>query len=832
MPQDVERLAATERLVQRFRWGGTAFALAQAVASGRVTVLNGAIPVLLALTCVGMARALRAAPDGARLRRLAVLSVTVDAVAAVGVMVTNAGNADSAIFLLGVFVALEAALRWEYRGGLWGGLGAAAAIDLCTLYRAAHLGVGGGGAVYVVRFAMVTLIGVSAGVAIRRTRQQRLALQRALDLSRDLIGTVGFDGRILSVNAAGCAMLGYDAADVIGRRYEGALPFDGPIRTEGRFPCKDGRRIWLEIDVTPVPEERLFHVVARDITGRRESQARLSALVQNSSDFITVLDADGAPTYVSPAVTRILGYTPEELIGTQSLDTIHPEDVDTLATLGGHVLGAPGGSAVVEYRVRHKDGRWRHVEAVMTNLFDDPAVGGVVVNSRDVTEHRRVQRELAHQAFHDGLTGLPNRALFLDRLAQALLRLRRENTNVAVLFLDLDRFKVVNDSLGHHLGDELLVAAAARLRACLRPSDTISRFGGDEFTVLMEHAGTREEAIAVAERLLASLEDPFSLNGQDVFVSTSVGIAVADTAEVDAEDLMRRADSAMYAAKAHGRGCVEVYDAAMSERAVARLALESQLRRAVERDEFVLHYQPEVSLVDGRLVGVEALVRWNHPDLGLLSPADFLPVAADAGLLVPLGRRVLEAACRQLRAWWDVHGSDRPLGVAVNLSAPELSRADLVDEVALLLARHRLPAAALTLEITESVLMEDPEAVMGTLTRLKQLGVRLAVDDFGTGYSSLSYLKRFPVDMVKIDRAFVADLGGDTDDDAIVNAVMGIARTMGLVCVAEGVEHAAQLARLADLGCHVAQGFHLARPMPADGIDEVLDQFWAIPSVV
>jgi diguanylate cyclase (GGDEF)-like protein len=435
---------------------------------------------------------------------------------------------------------------------------------------------------------------------------------------------------------------------------------------------------------------------------------------------------------------------------------------------------------------------------------------------RDVTAHRTLERQLEHQASHDPLTGLPNRALYMDRLAAALARAAGARHACAVLLLDLDGFKHLNDSLGHDHGDRLLVSVARRLRRCLRGEDTVARLGGDEFAILLEEVGDLSEALRVAERVAAALRVPVQLAEQEVFAGASIGIALSSSADDRPEDLLRFADVAMYRAKETGKGCYEVFYPGMHEQALERLRVETDLRRGLEREEFRVHYQPIVAVESSRIVEVEALLRWEHPERGLVPPGEFIPLAEETGLIVPLGRWVLREACRQARHWHEAHPHHPPLAMSVNLSSRQLRQPGLVDDIAAALRETGLAPQYLQLEITEHVVMGNAPAMVSRLRRLKDLGVRLAIDDFGTGYSSLSYLKRFPVDTLKIDKAFVGDLGAAAggEDAAIVQAVLSLAHTLGLAVTAEGAETAAALDRLRALGCDLAQGYHIARPLP------------------
>jgi diguanylate cyclase (GGDEF)-like protein len=427
-----------------------------------------------------------------------------------------------------------------------------------------------------------------------------------------------------------------------------------------------------------------------------------------------------------------------------------------------------------------------------------------------------VQGGLAHRVLHDPLTDLPNRTLFLDRLELALARLHRHRCSIAVLFIDLDNFKVVNDSLGHGAGDRLLIELGGRLRQAIRPSDTIARFGGDEFVVLCEDIEEARGAVAVGQRIVEAASKPFMLEGREMYVSASVGVALALDGEATPETLLRDADAAMYRAKERGRGRVEVFDEALRTRIMERLDMENGLRRALQRDELRVYYQPEMSFSQDRMVAVEALVRWEHPERGLLEPAEFIPLAEEIGLIVELGAWVLREACHQV-AKWRAAGTD--LGVAVNVSARQLTQSDIVETVRSALEASGLPAEALCLEITESAVMSDPEAALATLTLVKELGVKVALDDFGVGFSSLAQLKEMlPLHALKVDRSFISGLADDERNSAIVAAVVMMANTLGLTAIAEGVETEAQVEQARALGCDVSQGFFFSEPQPPNWI--------------
>lgn len=445
-----------------------------------------------------------------------------------------------------------------------------------------------------------------------------------------------------------------------------------------------------------------------------------------------------------------------------------------------------------------------------------------MINARDITERKQAEEHLAHQAFHDGLTGLPNRVLFLDRLEHALTRAARRQAAAAVLFLDLDGFKAVNDGLGHDAGDELLLQVAHRLQGCLRAQDTVARLGGDEFTILLEEIGATRETTDLAERILTQLGRPLALRGKEVTVSASIGIAISGPGQASGADLLRDADMAMYRAKQTGKARYEVFDAGMSAAGRDGLETAADLRLALERGELTVYYQPHVELATGRLVGLEALVRWQHPERGLIAPAQFLPMAEQTGLIVPLGRWVLEEACRQGRVWQEQYPHHPGLTMSVNLSVREVQQADLVEAVSRIVRATGITPAQLKLEITESAVRGDILATSATLQQLKELGIQLVIDDFGTSFSSLNYLKQFPVDSLKIDRTFVARLGQDPEDAAILRAVVTLAHELGLGVVAEGVETAGQAAQLQALNCEEGQGYHFAKPLPAAQIERLL----------
>ena len=625
---------------------------------------------------------------------------------------------------------------------------------------------------------------------------------------------------------------------------QGAGSVVGEVEVRGRSYQRTVSRV-----ASPGGEARL-RVYALDVTEQGRARERLAEseklfrqLFENSADALLVHDEGGRVVDCNEEACRSLGYPREELLRLRvrdfAADTLTEEERRERgedAPWRRAVRSEPGKVVRFHHNLhRRKDGTTFPVE-VGLGAVDYEGRRLVFASARDLTERAELEGRLAHMALHDGLTGLPNRTLLNERLEHALERAsggaRRGEGSVAVLFLDLDDFKVVNDSLGHGRGDKLLVGVSERLSACLRPGDTLARLGGDEFVVLLEDVRGPREAEAVAGRMADALAEPFDLgDGREVSASGSVGIALSSGPGCTAEDLLRDADVAMYASKKGGKGRHEVFDPGMGQKARERLELEIGLRRALERGEFVVHYQPKVSMSDGGVRGYEALVRWEHPEEGLLFPGGFVPCAEETGLIVPLGAWVLKEACRQAQDWragWSAgqEGEPRPTApptVSVNLSPRQFGHPGLVGEVERTLGETGLDPAALTLEITEGVVADDAEAAAERLGELKALGVRIAIDDFGTGYSSMSYLRNFPVDVLKIDRSFVAALGEDEEAEAIVGAMTDLAHALGLAVVAEGVETAEQLERLRSMGggCDasggdLAQGYYFARPLPAE----------------
>ena len=571
--------------------------------------------------------------------------------------------------------------------------------------------------------------------------------------------------------------------------------------------------------------DELNAYLAKNLEARTEeleaSEERFRALVQHGSDLITVIEPDGTIIYQSPSIERVLGYAAPDVLGRKLTELTHPDDMHRVTSFITDAMKLQGATNSAAVRLRALDGTWVNVEIVGTDHRDDAAVRGLVLNIRDVSERHALEEQLRFEAFHDPLTQLANRAQFADRLGHALDRRARRATQVSVLFLDLDNFKSVNDSLGHAAGDALLTEVGRRLKTCTRPEDTVARLGGDEFAVLLEDIAGIDEPAEAARRILSALRMPVLIEGRNLVVTASIGITVGQD-ETDPGVLLRNADVAMYSAKALGRNRFEVYEPTMHDAALERLDLAGDLEGAVERGEFVLEYQPILTLASGEVAGVEALVRWDHPTRGRIQPDGFISLAEETGAIIDLGRWVLNEACKQACAWYDEFTPDPSFAMNVNVSARQLLYPGFVDDVAQALHAFRVEPGSLVLEITESVMMRDTTASLGVLRQLKELGVRLAIDDFGTGYSSLNYLRQFPFDILKIDRSYLAADGEQSHDQDLERAIVDLGRTLKLEIVAEGVEQAGQLVRLKSLNCELGQGFYFARPMAADKIREVL----------
>ncbi|QGG96632.1 EAL domain-containing protein [Actinomarinicola tropica] len=616
-----------------------------------------------------------------------------------------------------------------------------------------------------------------------------------------------------------------DAFDALLRMARGTALDDDP--SEIRLLHADGTYRWFELrarDLSDEPEIGGVVLTARDITDRHaaeqrlaRSEARFRALVQNSSDVVAVIDEQAFFSYVSPAIGPMLGFDADSLVGTNVMRLLPADEVTRAMKLVDSLTPRSFEQLTLEMRLRDRDGAWRNVDVTISDMRSEAAVQGIVLNVRDVTVRRALEQDLEHKTLHDELTGLGNRVMFNSRLGRALARTEARLDQVAVLFVDVDDFKEVNDSLGHHVGDQLLIAVAERLRACLRVSDTAARLGGDDFAVLLEDTYGESEIFAVADRILAAIAQPFSVEGREISVTASIGVAIDPSRSSTGEVLLRSADVAVYLAKERGKGRYEIFQAEVHSSAFERLELRSALSSAIQNGGLALYYQPIVDLATGDVIGCEALVRWDHPERGLLPPSTFIPLAEETGLIVPLGKWVLTEACTQLRSWTDAHPQAAELKMSVNLSVRQLDTPTIVEDVGQVLHRTDLEPERLTLEITESLVMDDAAELRERLVALRESGIMLAVDDFGTGYSSLGYIQRFPVDVIKIDRSFVDRLDGPGDaNSGVVRTIIDLAHGLGTTTVAEGIETDEQLASLRRLGCEYGQGFHFSRPVPAE----------------
>ncbi len=544
---------------------------------------------------------------------------------------------------------------------------------------------------------------------------------------------------------------------------------------------------------------------------RRSAEARFSALIRNTNDVIAVVDSDGRINYLTPTAERIFGQPIPALTGRPLAELVVFEDRPRLREFLRRDLGQDGASANIEARIPRGDDKHRIVEIHGTNMDAEPAIGGRLLNLRDMTDRKGMEEQLKRLALHDPLTLLANRSLFRDRLEHAVAVSKRNGRGVAVMFVDLDNFKKINDSFGHAHGDRVLSKSAQRLVKATRNGDTVARLGGDEFAVLLENLTGKQQVVEIAARIVETLQEPLDLPGTDMRVAASVGVAFA-TAEDGVEELMRNADIAMYSAKAQGKGRYTVYEPAMQRAASKRQEIEAELSRALTEAQFLLHYQPIIELHSGYLLGVEALVRWKHPKRGLLGPSEFIGVAEESGQIVQLGRWVLAQACREVKVWQARLPEGRQVRVGVNVSAVQLTQSDICADVAKALKLSGIDPGCLVIELTESVLMQNGDDVFAKLTQLKKQGVRIAIDDFGTGYSSLSYLHRFPIDILKIDRSFVEQLGKVDAGAGLARSIITLGETLGLEVVAEGIELEHQQIELIELGCVAGQGYYYSKP--------------------
>lgn len=660
------------------------------------------------------------------------------------------------------------------------------------------------------------------------------------------------DGMIKTINRATRNLLGYSEDELIGQPIEFIFADDSPFKGigagvfESTYRSKDRRKIPVLISgsVMRSAEGQIQGIIAlaQDITERKkseealqESQRVLSTLMGNlpGMAYRCKPDQDRTLEFASEGAQELTGYSPTDLIGNTRISfaqLIHSEDLNQVRTETETAIKEKHAFQLI-YRITDRSGKvkwvWEQGIGVHTPEGTLVAQEGFIT---DITERKLSEERLQYLAHHDALTGLPNRSLFLEHLRLALISASRHQRLVAVLFLDLDRFKLINDTLGHAIGDLLLKAVAERLTACLRRSDTVARLqnqdhtvarlGGDEFTLLLTDIAQTADVPIIVQRILNAFSPPFHIEGHELFITPSIGISLYPNDGENAEKLLRNADTALYRAKEQGRNNYQFYLPEMNAKVSERLAMENNLRKALEREEFLLHYQPQVDLTTGQVIGMEALVRWHRPDSGLISPAKFIPLAEETGLIIPLGEWVLRTACAQNQKWQE--SGLPPIWIGVNLSGRQFQQKGLIETVRKVLSETRLPADYLELELTESILMQKVETITSALSELNAMGIQISIDDFGTGYSSLSYLKRFPISKLKVDRSFVSDITTDPDDAAITAAIINMAHSLKLKVIAEGVETADQLAFLKSLKCDGMQGYLFSRPLSAEQATELL----------
>jgi len=682
------------------------------------------------------------------------------------------------------------------------------------------------------------------GEAVERARTEH-ALRRSETRFKQLIAStldavVSIDRHtnVIEWNPQAELTFGLSSRDVVGK------PFPRDIlsavldniasglakrRIESIARRSNGEEFPVEVMIDPVGsgEDQTYTAFIRDISERKRTQLELEqreqrfrALVEKSWSGVALLDADLAFTYVGSSTQRLLGYSEGELMRTSFLGYIHPRDRQATREIFSDLAATANREAHAELRFLHKNGTWIWLEAFGQNLLHDSSVRAVVVNYRDITQRKATEKQLEYQAYYDALTGLPNRLLFRDRVVNAIAQAKRHRRGIAVMYLDLDHFKLVNDGLGHSVGDGLLSEVAARLQGSIRASDTISRLGGDEFTILLNDTNSTDAIFGVARKILQSLANPFRVNGHELFVTASIGISLFPADGEDVETLLKCADSAMYRAKELGRNQAQLFTASMNERYVRRLAVEQSLHHALDREELEVYYQPIFESAERRVVALEALLRWNEPGKGVIEPVEFIHLAEETGLIVSIGEWVVRRACQQLREWHDSGLAD--LRMNVNISAPQLQQPKFAEMIVEALHENRLPNNALQLEITESVAVQNIDLTMQVLRDLRRQGIGVAIDDFGTGQSSLMYLKRFPIDAIKIDQAFVRDVTGEESAAAIVAYIINLAHMLRLEVIAEGVETEGQYAFLKSHGCDRVQGFLLGMPIPFAATDAFL----------
>lgn len=674
---------------------------------------------------------------------------------------------------------------------------------------------------------------------VTQSRQAEQNLNHFFDLSYDLLFIAGFDGYLKRVNRACEHILGFCKEELLAVPYmERIHPDDVPlvhaelsklvsgaamVNIQVRVQRKDGAYQWTEWVATRAPDKSLFYATGRDIGERmqRDLELKMAAkIIENTLEGVLVTDNAGKILSVNPAFTRITGYTADEAVGkTPRMLRSNHHDVRFYQQLWASLLGVGQWQGEIWNRRKNGDAypEWLTISAIRDK---NGVVQQYVSVFNDITKYKRQEEHIHHQAYHDALTDLPNRLLFVDRLKLAVAHAYRSRQQLVVMFIDLDRFKQVNDGFGHHVGDQLLQEVAKRLQALVRADDTVARLGGDEFTLLLPNVSHADDAIKIADQMITVFDMPIVIEEHELFTSPSIGIAIYPYDGTDAETLMKNADSAMYLAKRNGRNSYQLYTPDMNESAAEKLMLENQLRRAIERDELVLHYQPQVNADTGEIVGIEALLRWQHPEKGLLYPLEFIAMAEESGLIVSIGKWALRTACVQNKRWQAI--ASKAVKIAVNVSARQFSHPHFVRLVEQVLEESSLEPCWLELEVTENILLRDTEQAIDKLQHLKALGITLSVDDFGTGYSSMAYLKNFPFDTVKIDRSFICDVNVNMNDAEIAKAIIAMAHSMNLKVIAEGVETIGQLEFMHTHQCDDIQGYYISHPLEAEKMGEHL----------
>lgn len=588
----------------------------------------------------------------------------------------------------------------------------------------------------------------------------------------------------------------------------------------------------IKSDLNPALLDRAIRYAvanARSEAALRISEARFRSIVDHSSDVISILNADLEISYVSPSIERIFGYKWGDIRNRKMWDLSLNEDIAKLRKFIESLKASPNEIGRLEWRIEDSNGVWYYVETTGKNLLHDPDVKGIVLTTHNIHEQKDLEAQLTHQAFHDSLTNLANRALFRDRVEHAYSRSKRFNTPIAVLYLDLDNFKNINDSQGHSFGDGILGIVSETLKGCIRLSDTIARIGGDEFAILLEDTNQPENAISVAERILESFKTPITINGREIIISTSIGIVTTESegSNNSADELLRNADVAMYVAKENGKGHYVIFNTVIHGFMLEKMELQADLPAAIENKEFVMHYQPIIDLQSHEVSGFESLIRWIHPRRGPVPPLRFIPIAEDTGLIVPLGRWVLRESCLRLKELQTL--CQKKFTMTVNISGRQLQSREFVQDISDILDETGIDPTSVVLEITESMMMEQGEMMFKRLNSIKALGVRLAIDDFGTGYSSLSYLQQLPIDILKIDRSFIAEIDKGFDNSAVARTIISLSETLHLSTIAEGVEKLGQASTLQALSCQYAQGFHFSKPLPIDELKEYLRHELKLP---